>query len=646
MFSRSSALKGILHPSAAVKAILLLSFMMVLVSVLATSVLLLDLRQRELAHAMGEIGSLNRVLAEQTTRTFEGVALVLRGTQERLSDETGSRLALDSFPVQLLLQARAAGLPQVKSMFVVDRDGYGVNSSRPDFVKRLAITKRAFFRHFADGARDELFISAPEKARVDGEWTFYVSTRLTDPSGQFRGVLVAAIRIEYFETLYDSISLDAVSGFMLLNNEGLLLAGKPHDDAHFGKVGITPATLAALRNGSDGMLISHETQGERNRFVAYRQVAKYPLMIGTAVEEDDALEPWRRVARPIVAGVVLVILFVLLTTFLMLRNLLRREALESDLKERDEQLRHMVQSVQDAFVTIDADGRLVLFNRAAERMFGIAASEVIGAGVNDWLARAFGGGRRSPLAPPRVTPSAFKLVVFVPRSHVAELRAALANELGLGRIGNYSECSYELDGQGSFYGNEAASPRVGERGCLEFCPETRLEMRCEPGAVKDLRRVIAAHHPYEEPAWDLYPLVEPPSASVVVGAGRLLELEQPMSLTEAVARLKTHLGVATLRVATCGMHAAGSPITRIAVCAGAGGGLFEQVQGADLYVTGELRHHAVLAKLRDGASVILSEHSHTERGYLPEFGRALERAAGGALEALISTEDADPLATV
>jgi len=387
VFSRSSALKGILHPSAAVKAILLLSFMMVLVSVLATSVLLLDLRQRELAHAMGEIGSLNRVLAEQTTRTFEGVALVLRGTQERLSDETGSRLALDSFPVQLLLQARAAGLPQVKSMFVVDRDGYGVNSSRPDFVKRLAITKRAFFRHFADGARDELYISAPEKARVDGEWTFYVSTRLTDPSGQFRGVLVAAIRIEYFETLYDSISLDAVSGFMLLNNEGLLLAGKPHDDAHFGKVGITPATLAALRNGSDGMLISHETQGERNRFVAYRQVAKYPLMIGTAVEEDDALEPWRRVARPIVAGVVLVILFVLLTTFLMLRNLLRREALESDLKERDEQLRHMVQSVQDAFVTIDADGRLVLFNRAAERMFGIAASEVIGAGVNDWLAR-------------------------------------------------------------------------------------------------------------------------------------------------------------------------------------------------------------------------------------------------------------------
>ena len=63
-------------------------------------------------------------------------------------------------------------------------------------------------------------------------------------------------------------------------------------------------------------------------------------------------------------------------------------------------------------------------------------------------------------------------------------------------------------------------------------------------------------------------------------------------------------------------------------------------------MTGELRHHDVLAKLRAGASVLLSEHSHTERGYLPELGRALEVAAFGDITALISTEDEDPLKTV
>jgi dinuclear metal center YbgI/SA1388 family protein len=271
-------------------------------------------------------------------------------------------------------------------------------------------------------------------------------------------------------------------------------------------------------------------------------------------------------------------------------------------------------------------------------------------GVNDWLASAFGSGRRTPLvASAASTPAEFKLVVFVPRSHVAELRHALSNELGAGAIGNYSECSYELEGQGSFFGNHAATPQAGQRGKLEFVPEVRLEMRCSARAVNDLARVITAHHPYEEAAWDLYPLYTPPSApGAALGAGRLVELDTPLSLLDAVARLKAHLGVTTLRVASSGPHSAGTPITRIAVCAGAGGSLFEQVRSADLFVTGEMRHHDVLAKLRQGSSVLLSEHTHTERGFLPSFARRLEAEAApdGPLVVLVSQLDADPLQTV
>ncbi len=268
-------------------------------------------------------------------------------------------------------------------------------------------------------------------------------------------------------------------------------------------------------------------------------------------------------------------------------------------------------------------------------------------GVNDWLARAFGTGRTAPLIAQPARPAAeFKLVVFVPQAHVADLRSALSRELGAGSIGNYSECGYELEGRGSFFGNEAAAPRVGEPGRLEFVAETRLEMRCPASAVKDLARVIAAHHPYEEPAWDLYPLATPPRANV--GAGRLLELDIPISLSDAVTRLKAHLELATVRVATAATHGAGTPIARIAVCAGAGGSLFERasMHDADLFVTGEMRHHDVLAKLRAGSSVILSEHSHTERGFLPEFGRRLQSLAEGQLEVLVSERDRDPLRTM
>jgi putative NIF3 family GTP cyclohydrolase 1 type 2 len=65
-----------------------------------------------------------------------------------------------------------------------------------------------------------------------------------------------------------------------------------------------------------------------------------------------------------------------------------------------------------------------------------------------------------------------------------------------------------------------------------------------------------------------------------------------------------------------------------------------------LFVTGELRHHDVLAKLRHGSSVLLSEHTHTERGFLPSFARRLEAAAEGQLRVLVSEVDADPLRTL
>jgi len=267
-------------------------------------------------------------------------------------------------------------------------------------------------------------------------------------------------------------------------------------------------------------------------------------------------------------------------------------------------------------------------------------------GMNDWLARAFGPGRVTPLvaAKPKATREEFKLVVFVPQANVAALRGALSRELGAGNIGNYSECGYELEGRGSFFGNEATQPRVGERGKLSFVAETRLEMRCPASALGDLARVIAEHHPYEEPAWDVYPLLTPAPSSA--GAGRLVRLATPISLTEAIARLKAHLGLAHLRVATASAHSSGNPIECVAVCAGAGGSLFEQVSRAQLFVTGEMRHHDVLAKLRAGSSVILSEHTHTERGFLPEFARRLESSAEGQLRVLISERDRDPLQTV
>lgn len=386
--SGSIGLKRLLQQVPSVRAVLFLSFMMILATVVSVMAVLLDLRQKELTHAKGELVSLTRILSEQTTRTFEGVVLTMRGVRERLSDDLGRTFELSSVPVRLLLQARSAGLPQVKSLFVIDSQGFGVNSSRADFIPRLPMSNREPFRYFIDGGSDEIFISRPEKARVDGQWTYYAGIRLLDGTGQFRGVLVASISIGYFESLYESIGLDFVSRIRLLNRDGVLMAGKPHDETMFGKIDGNPAALAKLGVQPEGGVVeTSEELSEGRRFVAYRQVANYPLVISAAVDEEEALTPWFEVTRPIIAGVFLVLLFISVTTLLMVRSLLRKDALESALKKSDEQLRHMVQSARDAIVTANSARRVVLFNGAAEEMLGIQAHQAIGSEIGELLSR-------------------------------------------------------------------------------------------------------------------------------------------------------------------------------------------------------------------------------------------------------------------
>jgi len=265
-------------------------------------------------------------------------------------------------------------------------------------------------------------------------------------------------------------------------------------------------------------------------------------------------------------------------------------------------------------------------------------------GINDWLCAGLGQGETAPLVDsPWVDPNAeLKLVTFVPPEHAAPLREALS-AAGAGVIGEYRECSTESRVTGTFLGSEASNPTLGERGRLETVAEARLEMVCPRSALGRIARVLRDVHPYEEPAWDVYPLA--PRAVPGTGMGRSLELAEPASLETLVSRLKAHLGRESLRVAVSTAQRAGGTIRRIAVCAGSGKSIFEQAPGFDLYVTGELSHHDVLARLAGGASVILAEHSSSERGYLPRYAESVAERAEGALTTFVSVSDREPIET-
>jgi hypothetical protein len=105
-----------------------------------------------------------------------------------------------------------------------------------------------------------------------------------------------------------------------------------------------------------------------------------------------------------------------------------------------------------------------------------------------------------------------KLVVFVPREALDTVREALF-AAGAGRIGDYERCSWYTDGTGTFLGGESTSPSVGQKGRDQRVNELRLETVYPADREIDVVRALRDAHPYEEPSFDLYQLLEPPEAS-------------------------------------------------------------------------------------------------------------------------------------
>ncbi len=125
------------------------------------------------------------------------------------------------------------------------------------------------------------------------------------------------------------------------------------------------------------------------------------------------------------------------------------------------------------------------------------------------------------------------------------------------------------------------------------------------------------------------------------GPGRLIEFQKGLSPNEIIQRISSHLSVPYLRVARPAGRT--GQIRRVALCAGAGFSALASTQ-ADLYLTGEMKHHDVLGAVAQGSWVVLSEHTHTERGYLPVLRRSLTRELKqSGLKIVLSARDRDPL---
>jgi dinuclear metal center YbgI/SA1388 family protein len=208
---------------------------------------------------------------------------------------------------------------------------------------------------------------------------------------------------------------------------------------------------------------------------------------------------------------------------------------------------------------------------------------MVAKGVNGRIADMLGlAGRRALVAKEATL---CKLYCFVPVGHLEAVRSALF-AAGAGHIGNYSECSYSVEGMGTFKGGEGAQPFVGEVGRRHEEKEARLEVILPAVLQGQVVRAMIAAHPYEEVAYDLVPLA---NAHEGVGAGLVGELPSPMEEEAFLDRLGSIFRVPVVRHT----RLTGRPVKTVAVCGGAGSGLISNALsvGANFYVTSDVKYH-------------------------------------------------------
>lgn len=227
-------------------------------------------------------------------------------------------------------------------------------------------------------------------------------------------------------------------------------------------------------------------------------------------------------------------------------------------------------------------------------------------GVNDVLAERLGVVDTKVLEP-TYTGKLFKLVTFVPGEAVDAVRDAVS-EAGAGVIGNYTHCSFQSPGTGTFKPMPGAEPYVGKVGELEKSPEFRLEVVVPEDRLHDAISAMLAAHPYEEVAYDVYPLW---NKGEEFGLGRYGRLRTPTTFGAFCSMVCEVLGVRDPRSS----GDAEASVETVALLGGGGGNRIELAhsKGVDAYLTGDVNHHQFLLAKALGLNVIDATHFWTER---------------------------------
>ncbi|MDB5359013.1 MAG: Hybrid sensor histidine kinase [Rhodospirillales bacterium] len=335
-------------------------------------------RDQAMREAMRDTTNLLEAVSTQVQDTFDVAAAILVGVADRVETDGIDSAAMTA--LNKLLAAEIANIrPRIRSLVVIGVDGRKIADSIPFEPSRERYDDRAYFRYHLSHPGVEFYLGSPILSRNDNTWIITLSRRVERPDGSLLAVVTATIETSQFQAYYDTFDIGAGGAILLAKADGTLLVRRPFTESNIGR-DLSKSSLfqTYLPKASAGVALTRSSTDGVVRLNSYRMLTRYPLLVATALAQDDILAAWWRGAPVHLAGTALLLLFTLaLGIWLMLefRDRLRTEARAA---QAAADYRLLADNSSDLILRVALDGTCRYASPACRSLFGVTPERMVG----------------------------------------------------------------------------------------------------------------------------------------------------------------------------------------------------------------------------------------------------------------------------
>ena len=362
----------------------------VLLSILVVSgsgFFLFNLHNRIRAVNERNLANIALVLAtqiEQFFTTAEGVQADLINDIAAIGSidtPEGERL-LARHEVYLKLRDKAAGMPYVGSLTIINAQGKLINFSRQWPTPEIDSTDREYFKALQSNPSLTSYIGEPVHNRANGSRVVHLARKISGPNGEFLGLVTAAIELQYFEKYFSEISLDPGSGVTLFHQGGMVLTRFPTIDSIVGHGFPNALSLKLVASAEQGIGVSTGAMDGRPRMIASHRVGGFPIVVAATRTIAEIYADWWKTVAFVIAISALTVCAIAAFAVSFIRMFRNYRALVQARAERQkaEQLREQSQrfdvalnNMSQGLIMFDASERVVVCNRRYLEISGLSA---------------------------------------------------------------------------------------------------------------------------------------------------------------------------------------------------------------------------------------------------------------------------------